>query len=403
MRTLLIAMLLPFAACSGAGGEGQQQSTGAPVAQGAPNTNLSPAFANQTRAPELRSHVEITSQRIAGGLEHPWAIVFMPDGRILVTERPGRLRVVTRDGHVSAPVAGLPEVDARGQGGLLDVVLSPAFAEDRLIYWSYAEPRGDGRNGTSVARGRLSDDAARVENVQVIFRQTPAWRSTAHFGSRLVFDREGRLYITLGERSVRDARPLAQDLGAHLGKVVRINADGSAPADNPFATRAGARPEIWAYGVRNVQGADLHPDTGELWAIEHGPRGGDEVNIIRAGRNYGWPIITYGEEYSGARIGDGVTQRGGMEQPVYYWDPVIAPGDMDFYRGDLFPWRGDLLIGGLQSEGLVRLHLDGERVAGEERFALGLGRVRDLAESDDGALWIITDEADGGLYRLTPR
>jgi glucose/arabinose dehydrogenase len=218
-----------------------------------------------------------------------------------------------------------------------------------------------------------------------------------------VFDREGRLFVTLGERSQREPRQLAQDLSTHIGKIVRVNADGSVPADNPFVGRANTRAEIWAYGNRNVQGADLHPETGALWAIEHGPRGGDEVNIIQAGRNYGWPIISYGEEYNGSPIGEGITQREGMEQPVYYWDPVIAPGDMDFYRGELFPWRGDLLIAGLISEGLVRLELEGERVAGEERFALGVGRVRDLAESEDGAIWIVTDDANGGVYRLTPR
>jgi glucose/arabinose dehydrogenase len=397
-------MVLPFVACSGgADTDARQQSTGVAVAQGAANTDFTPAFPNQTRAPELRSGIEIEVEQIARGLEEPWAIVFLPDGRMLVTERPGRLRIVARQGQVSAPIAGLPAVDARGQGGLLDVVLSPSFESDRLIYWSYAEPRGDGANGTSVARGRLSDDGARVESVQVIFRQLPAWRSNAHFGSRLVFDREGRLFVTLGERSQREPRQLAQDLSTHIGKIVRINADGGAPADNPFVGRANTRAEIWAYGNRNVQGADLHPETGALWAIEHGPRGGDEVNIIQAGRNYGWPIISYGEEYNGAPIGEGITQRDGMEQPVYYWDPVIAPGDMDFYRGELFPWRGDLLIAGLISEGLVRLELEGERVAGEERFALGVGRVRDLAESEDGAIWIVTDDANGGVYRLTPR
>ncbi len=404
MRTLLLAMVLPFVACSGgADTDARQQSGGSSVAQGAANTDFTPAFPNQTRAPELRSGIEIEVEQIARGLEEPWAIVFLPDGRMLVTERPGRLRIVTRQGQVSAPIAGLPAVDARGQGGLLDVVLSPSFESDRLIYWSYAEPRGDGANGTSVARGRLSDDGARVESVQVIFRQLPAWRSNAHFGSRLVFDREDRLFVTLGERSQREPRELAQDLSTHIGKIVRINPDGSAPADNPFVGRANTRAEIWAYGNRNVQGADLHPESGALWAIEHGPRGGDEVNIIQAGRNYGWPIISYGEEYNGSPIGEGITQRDGMEQPVYYWDPVIAPGDMDFYRGDLFPWRGDLRIAGLISEGLVRLELEGERVAGEERFALGVGRVRALAESAAGAIWIVTDDANGGVYRLTPR
>jgi aldose sugar dehydrogenase len=399
MRNSMIAGVLAFVACTPSDGAGQP---GAPVSQGAPNTSLTPAFEGQTRAPEARSGVRVVIEEIARGLEHPWAIAFLPDGRMLVTERPGRLRVVTRAGEVSAPVAGLPPVDARNQGGLLDVVLSPDFAADRLIYWSYSEPRGEETNGTSVARGRLSDDAARVENVQVIFRQSPPWRSTGHFGSSLVFDRQGRLYVTLGDRQRAEPRVLAQDLSTHIGKIVRIAADGSAPADNPFAGREGGRPDIWSYGHRNVQGADLHPETGELWAAEHGPQGGDEINVVRAGRNYGWPVVSYGEEYSGAPVGQGITTREGMEQPIYYWDPVIAPGDMDFYRGGMFPWRGDLLIAGLRSQALVRLELEGERVVGEERFALGVGRIRDIEESDDGALWIVTDEDDGGLYRLTP-
>ncbi len=320
---------------------------------------------------------------------------------MLVTERPGRLRVVSRDGAVSEPVQGLPAVVTPNQGGLLDVLLAPDFASSRMMYWSYSEPRDGNSNGTSVARGRLSADLARVENVEVIFRQEPGWNSPLHFGSNLVFDREGRLYVGLGERSVRDARPLAQDLSTHLGKVVRINADGSIPADNPFVGQEGVRPEIWTYGMRNIQGADLHPETGELWTIEHGPRGGDELNIPRAGRNYGWPVITYGVEYSGETIGDGIAVQEGMEQPVYYWDPVIAPGDMHFYRGSMFPWQGDIVIAGLGALGLVRLEIDGDRVTGEERFPLE-ARVRDVAEGDDGALWVVTDEPEGRLLRLTP-
>jgi glucose/arabinose dehydrogenase len=401
VRFWIFPLALIFAACSGAESQGQPQS--GPAAQGRQNTDFTPAFEGQTRAPEQISGVTIVTQEIARGLDHPWAIVFLPDGRLLVTERAGRLRVITREGAISDPIAGLPRVDARGQGGLLDVVLGPSFATDRMIYWSYSEPRGNDTNATAVARGRLSEDATRVENVQVIFQQNPAWRSTAHFGSRLVFDREGHLFITLGERSNSDARVHAQDLFTTIGKVVRINADGSAPSDNPFVTRGNAMPEIWSYGHRNLQGADLHPETGALWTIEHGPQGGDELNIPQAGRNYGWPIISYGEDYSGAPIGEGITQQEGMEQPIYYWDPVVAPGDMDFYRGELFPWRGDILIAGLDSEALVRLKLDGERVAGEERFALGIGRIRDLAESQDGALWIVTDEDNGRVLRLTPQ
>lgn len=398
MRSLVFAATLVFSACGGTPGSGQQANGEVP--QGPPNTSFSPAFPGQTRAPETRTNVTIATEEVASGLDHPWAIAFLPDGRMLVTERAGRLRVITRDGRISAPVRGLPDVFAQGQGGLLDVVLGPSFAADRLIYWSYAEPR-EGGNGTSVARGRLSDDASRVDDVEVIFRQTPAWNSRGHFGSRLVFDREGKLFVTLGDRQRPEPRPLAQDISTHIGKVVRINPDGSAPSDNPFAGRAQARADNWSYGHRNIQGADLHPDTGALWIVEHGPRGGDELNIPRPGRNYGWPVIGYGEDYNGQAMHD-ASAREGMEQPVYYWDPVIAPGDMDFYRGALFPWRGDILIAGLDTEALVRLELDGERVTGEERFALGVGRIRDIAESEDGALWIVTDAANGRLIRLTP-
>ncbi len=400
MRSFLLVLTLVFAACSESTG---QTEPGGPVAQGVANADFAPAFENQTRAPEMRSNVEVAIEVIAQGLEHPWTVAFLPDGRMLVTERPGRLRIVTRGGSVGAPITGLPEMEARNQGGLLDAVAGPNFENDRMIYWSYAAPRGGGANATHVARGRLSDDSTRVENVQVIFEQQPAWRSGGHFGSRLVFDREGHLYIALGDRQRNDARGLAQDLSTHIGKIVRINPDGSVPAGNPFSAGDGARPEIWSYGHRNIQGADLHPETGELWAVEHGPRGGDELNLIRRGVNFGWPVISYGIEYNGAPIGAGIAVRDGMEQPVYYWDPVIAPGDMDFYRGSLFPWNGDILIAGLESEALVRLELQDERVVGEERFNLGVGRIRDIAEADDGALWIVTDHDNGRLLRLTPR
>jgi len=400
MRPQLFAALLIFAACSAPDGSAQ---TGAPVTQGAPNTTYQPAFAGQTRAPQRVSGVTIEAQQIATGLVRPWAIAFLPDGRALVTERPGRLRIVGADGVLSAPIRGLPEVDARGQGGLLDVVLSPSFATDRLIYWSYAEGRGANTNGTSVARGRLNADMSAVENVQVIFRQMPSWESRGHFGSRLVFDRQGRLFITLGDRQQDEPRERAQDNSTHIGKVIRINADGTVPADNPFVGQQNVRPEIWSTGHRNVQSAAIDPTTGELWTVEHGPRGGDELNLTRAGRNYGWPIISYGIEYRGPPINAGITQRDGLEQPNYYWDPVIAPGGMDFYRGDLFPWRGSLLVSGMIVRSIVRLEIQNERVVGEERLDPGVGRIRDLAEAPDGAIWVVTDDDNGGVYRLTPR
>ena len=380
----------------------------APVQTAPPNApNLKPAFAGQTRIAERKANVVFEVVTVASGLENPWGFTFLPDGRFLVTEKPGRLRVVDANGTLSEPVAGLPAVDARGQGGLLDVALDPAFASNQLIYWSYAEPKGDATNNTAVARGRLqtTGGAPRVENVEVIFHQAPSLNSTLHFGSRLVFARDGTLFVTLGERSIIPGRVQAQQLDSLLGKVVRINADGSIPKDNPFVGKEGVRPEIWSYGHRNVQGATLNPASGDLWTIEHGPRGGDEINIPRRGKDYGWPTITYGIEYSGQPIGDSLTAKEGMEQPIYYWDPVIAPGGMTFYTGKLFPaWRNSLFIGGMASQALVRLTIDGEKVTGEERLLTDLkARIRDVNEGPDGALYLITDDKAGRLIKLVPK
>ena len=375
-----------------------------PVETRPPNaTDQQPAFEGQTRAPSVDTERELRVETVASGLEHPWALAQMPNGRWLVTERPGRLRVILPGGRISEPVQGLPDILSGRQAGLLDVALSPTFATDRLVYMSFTEAR-DGGNGTSVARGRLNEDETRIEDVEVIFRAVPAYDNQMHYGSRLVFDREGRLFITLGERSDLETRPQAQDLRSHLGKIVRINADGSIPQDNPFIGRQGALPGIWSLGHRNVQGAALHPDTGELWIAEHGARGGDEINIVRGGRNYGWPTISYGLEYSREPIGEGLTQQEGLEQPLYYWDPVIAPGGMAFYTGDLFPeWRGNLFVSGLSGEHLARLVLDGERVVGEERLLVDQNqRIRDVAVGGDGSLWVVTDESEGRLMRITP-
>jgi aldose sugar dehydrogenase len=406
MRRIVSTALFLLGACGPAGQPAAQTppppAAAAPVDDGPPNTTYQPAFRGQTRAPEIHSNVTLNVETIAEGLNHPWSIQFLPDGRALVSERSGAMRVVARGAPLSPPIAGLPPVDAREQGGLLDIALSPAFATDRLVYWSYSEPRGGGRNSTSVARGRLSEDATRLANVQVIFRQEPPWRSAAHFGSRLVWDRDGHLFVTMGERFLPQSRVHAQDLVTDLGKVVRINADGSIPPDNPFVGRADARPEIWSYGHRNVQGAALQPDTGKLWTIEHGPRGGDELNAPQAGKNYGWPIIGYGIDYSGEKMGDGITQHEGMEQPIYYWDPVIAPSGMTFYQGSLFPWRGDILIAALRGA-VVRLKLDGEHVVGEERLLTDQGRIRDVQEAADGSVWVTTDEDEGRVLRLTPQ
>ncbi|HZV84365.1 MAG TPA: PQQ-dependent sugar dehydrogenase [Brevundimonas sp.] len=399
---VLVSSLALTAACAAEGQQGATRaSTAAPLETRAANApDQRSAFAAQTRAAGVRTDAALTHTVVASGLAEPWGLAAMPDGRWLVTERPGRLRIVTAGGEVGAPIAGLPAVDARGQGGLLDVVVGPTFGQDRLIYWSYAEPR-QGGNATSVARGRLSDDGARVEAVQVIFRALPTYDGTMHYGSSLAFAPDGKLFITLGERSDAPMRPQAQDLGSHMGKTIRINADGSVPRDNPFVGRAGALPEIWSLGHRNVQGIAIARD-GAVWTVEHGARGGDEVNLDRAGLNYGWPEVAYGVEYRGGAIGAGVTAREGTEQPVYYWDPVIAPGGMTVYDGAMFPgWRGNLLVAGLKEKHIARLVLNGNRVVGEERLLTDLGeRVRDVAVASDGAVWAITDETDGKLVRL---
>jgi glucose/arabinose dehydrogenase len=336
----------------------------------------------------------------ATGLEHPWGLVFLPDGRALVTERPGRLRLVSKSGQLSAPLAGVPRVYAVSQGGLLDVALDPQFAQNRLVYLSYSEPGEGGLAGTAVCRGTLG--ARGLENVQVIYRQVPKVAGGGHFGSRIVFRRDGTLFITQGDRM--RYREQAQDLESGLGKVVRINRDGTIPRDNPFVGNAKARPEIWSYGHRNVQSAALHPETGELWTVEHGARGGDELNRPQAGKNYGWPVITYGRDYSGAKIGEG-TARAGMEQPVYYWDPVIAPSGMLFYGGNAYPgWKGSAFIGSLQPGALVRLTLSNGRVTAEERYLGSLGeRIRDVAEGPDGLLYVITDSSRGRILRIERR
>ncbi len=345
--------------------------------------------------------VEVIVETVARNLQNPWSLAFLPDGRMLVTERPGRLRIVDMDGKLSEPVRGLPPVAARGQGGLLDVALDPDFPQNRLVYWSFAEDRGDGRSGTSVARGRLSQDGTALESTEVIFRQEPSYTGSNHYGSRLVFDRNGNLFVTLGERF--DLRDQAQNPANHLGKIVHIKPTGGAAPDNPFLNRDAARPEIWSIGHRNVQGAAINPATGELWTAEHGPRGGDEINIPQKGRNYGWPVIGYGVHYSGAKIGEG-TKKPGMEQPVYYWDPSIAPSGMAFYTGDKFPgWRGSVLVGALAGQLVARLEISGNRVTGEERMLHNIGeRIRDVRQGPDGFVYLLTDSPQGRVLRVRP-
>ena len=364
-----------------------------------------PAFAGQTDAPERLTNVAFEVVTVAQGLEAPWGLAFLPGGKMLVTEKPGRLRVVAADGTLSAPVAGLPTIATRGQGGLLDVALDPAFATNQLVYWSFSEALEDGTNHTAVARGKFVDGAEpRMEDAQVIYRQAPSMRSNGHFGSRLAFGRDGTLFVTQGDRQIEAGRLLVQQMDKLQGKIVRINPDGSIPKDNPFVGTAGARPEIWSLGHRNVQAAAINPATGELWEVEHGTRGGDELNIVRKGKNYGWPVTAYGIEYQGKPITGGITSQDGMEQPAYYWDPVIAPSGMMFYTADLFPaWKGSLFVGGHGTRDLVRLTVDGEKVTGEERLLVDQkDAVRDVRQGPDGALYIVTDGAQGRVYKLVP-
>jgi aldose sugar dehydrogenase len=356
--------------------------------------------AQAPRSPTPRSiEAPARVETVARGLEHPWGLEFLPDGRMIVTERPGRLRIVTSDGHLSEPLSGVPRVFAEGQGGLLDVALSPSFAKDRMLYLSFSEP-GEGGAATAVARGKLGEGW--LEGTQVIWRQRPKVDGPNHWGSRLVFRPDGTLFVTLGERF--SYRNRAQDLSTTLGKIVRINPDGTIPRDNPFVGRKGALPEIWSYGHRNVQAAALEPGTDRLWTVEHGARGGDELNHPEAGKNYGWPVITYGIDYSGTKIGEGVA-KAGMEQPVYFWDPVIAPSGMVFYTGDRYPgWKGSVFVGSLTPGLLVRLVLRDGKVAHEERYLGDLGeRIRDVRQGPDGLLYLITDNPEGRILKLVPR
>jgi glucose/arabinose dehydrogenase len=435
-RTVFVmALVLTAAGAACAQGRREAGKTPAPAAASTASTSpcapletrtanapeQKPAFAGQTRACGVKSGVAFDVIVLAKGLERPWAVEPLPGGDFLVTEKPGRLRIISAGGEVGPPIGGLlpigsggpsaasaqgglPPITAQGQGGLLDVALSPDFARDRTIFWSFSERR-EGGSGTSVARGVLTEDRRNLEQVRVIFRALPTYDNGLHFGSRLAFGPDGKLYITLGERFDKTTtRPQAQHLNSHLGKIIRINPDGSVPADNPFAGRADAMPEIWTLGHRNVQ-SSAFDGRGRLWTVEHGAKGGDELNLIEKGKNYGWPLVAYGEEYSGEAFAGAVTAREGFEQPVYYWDPVIAPSGMQFYTGEAFPaWRGSLFVGGLVAQGLVRLVIEGDRVVGEEHLLSERGkRVRDVRQGPDGALYVVTDESDGELLKITPR
>ncbi|MCA1625589.1 MAG: PQQ-dependent sugar dehydrogenase [Acidobacteria bacterium] len=379
-----------------------------------------PAFAGQTRACAVKSNVAFDVAVLAKGLDRPWAVEPLPNGDFLITEKTGQLRIVSAKGEVGQPIGGLlpvgaggvsstsgqgglPPITARGQGGLLDVALSPSFAKDSTIFWSFSEQR-EGGSGTSVARGVLTQDRRNIEQVRIIFRAMPTYNNGLHFGSRLASGPDNMLYITLGDRFDRPNRPKAQQLDNHLGKIIRINPDGSSPADNPFAKQSGAMPEIWTLGHRNIQSAAFD-DQGRLWTVEHGAKGGDELNLIEKGKNYGWAVVSYGEEYSGDPIPGAGTQKEGYEQSVFYWDPVIAPSGAQFYTGNAFPaWRGSLFVGALREQRLVRLVIKDKRVIGEEHLLTERGqRIRDVRQGADGALYVVTDQTNGELWKITPK
>lgn len=410
MRTLysVISMALVLGACQNPSNSMDGQQTGqsdslklAPVETSDPNTSYKPAFEGQTRVAGIKTQTPFTTSVVTDKLDAPWGIESLPDGRLLINENPGKMRIVDpKTGNISEPIAGVPEVDDRGQGGLLGLTIAPDFETSRLVYWVYSE-KVDNGNHTAVAKGKLSADESRLENVQVIYRAGPTYDGRLHYGGRVIFDKEGNLFVTIGERSDRETRVLAQDLSTSFGKIIRITTDGKPVAGNPFEGQAGARPEIYSYGHRNPQGIAFHPETQALWSNEFGPRGGDELNLIKPGVNYGWPVITYGIEYRGDAIGEPVIQqKEGMEQPVYYWDPVLSPSGMIFYSGANIPeWKNSLFIGGLSSMHIARLVLDGDKVVGEERILEGEGqRFRDLTEGKDGAIYAVTD--GGRLYKI---
>lgn len=378
------------------------QDAAGPVETAAPNApDQEPASPEQTRADQPAEMPEVDVQTVAEGLPHLWAMEFMPDGRMLVTAKEGAMHIVTPEGEVGAEIAGVPEVASAGQGGLLDVILAPDFEESNRIFFSFSEPRDDG-NGTSVASATLVTDeenGGALEDVEVIFQQMPSYDGDKHFGSRLEITDDNALYITVGERSDEPIRDQAQDLESGLGKIFRVTLEGEPFEGNPFIDEEGAQPEIYSYGHRNLQAATLDPE-GRLWTVEHGPKGGDELNMPEAGLNYGWPTITYGIAYSGAPIGEGITQMDGMEQPVYYWDPVIGPSGMDVYEGAEFPeWEGAILIGGLVTEGLVVLQMEGDQVASEARIPLE-ARIRDVRVGPDGAIYAVTEDRDSGASTI---
>lgn len=396
-RLLVLAILISTVSCANE----RTADTTKPVETKKANSDYKPAFTGQTRVNSVVTATAYKTDKLAEKLGRPWAIVPMSDGRLLITEKSGHMLILKADGSLAKKITGLPVVDDRGQGGLLDVALDPDFNKNKMIYWSFSERTGN-TNLMAVAKGKLNEASGIVETPVVIFRATPALNSTLHFGSRLVFDKDGHLFVSTGERSILEGRKQAQWLNAGLGKIFKITKEGKPAPGNPFTGRTDAMPEIYAYGIRNAQSLDIHPVTGELWEAEFGPRGGDELNIIKAGKNYGWPTITYGIEYGGGKVGDGIQQKAGMEQPVYYWDPVLSPGGMAFYKGNAIPeWKNNLFIGGLSSSHICRLVIVNNKVVGEERLLAEKNeRFRDVAYYN-GALYTVTDM--GNLYRISKK
>lgn len=401
MKNLLLILTasatLALHACSD-DPDGVDNPTYPPVETNDPNTNYQPAFQGQTRAAGVRTTTKLDTTIITSGLTSPWGVRYLPDGKLLVTQKGGSMRIIGLTGTIGAPLTGLPAVNATGQGGLLGLALDPSFASNRMVYWSFSE-NVSGGTVTSIAKGRLSVDEKAIENATVIYRAIPAYNGNMHYGSRIAFDAQGNLFVTTGERSDLATRPLAQSISAALGKVLHITKDGQPAPGNP-SFGAEALPVLYTIGHRNPQGLAIHPATGELWLAEHGPRGGDEINHIQAGKNYGWPVITYGIEYSGQKVGDGIQQKEGLEQPVYYWDPVVSPSGMTFYSGKRVPeWENNLFIGALSGMHIVRLVIENNKVVGEERLLSSENqRFRDITQGADGALYAITDQ--GRLYKL---
>lgn len=393
--------LFGFLSCNNDTPEQNPVQTGDPVETNPPNTDYEPAFPGQTRIGSVKTETNVNVQEIASGIGRPWAIVSMPNDNLLVTDKTGFMQIFTSDGNFVSKITGFPSVDDGGQGGMLDVALDPDFSTNRTIYWSFSEPYGNG-NLTAVGKGRLSNDEKLIENPVVIFRAEPSYNGSLHYGSRLVFDDQGSLFVSSGERSDLATRPQAQELDSGLGKIFRMDKNGQAIAGNPFISDSNAQPEIYSYGHRNPQGLAIHPTTKQLWESEFGARGGDEINLIEAGKNYGWPIITYGLEYSGEKIGEGITQKEGMEQPVYYWDPAVSPSGIDFYTGTAVPeWQNNLFIGCLSGQHIIRLVLKDNKIVGEERLLEDRNeRVRDvLGSHSNESLYAITDS--GKIIRIS--